>query len=161
MNRPQAPMLGALAAFAIMVAILGIIITYFLIEDDSFGEYGHSDSYDITGTYSLEGTPYVASGTADCRTDLEGSSIFVYTFSYDVKYGSDKSLSLTSYLMCNKKGEITSTYTYVSEGPDGHSLWKVTERGVDYTYEVGEHCKVYSIKVSSTQLNLTVSIINS
>ena len=153
-------------AMAIVLVILlmgGSVALFFMMEMmHQLNPDIHEESHD----YTVTGTLYEedCTGTGESKYAPENSRTYVYSVKLEVK-SANHSEDINFGLIFDKDEKMEpSIYKYIGEETIGDktvSVYNYTEKGVNYTYYIGEHCKMIRAHVVSDHYDVIADIVES
>ena len=142
------------------VAMSGTGYLLFQILDDAYGEdeYKQSHNYSVDGTIMDGEAPISCHGTGVSRYASDTQIYRTYQFELHVSYGTD-SKELRFGFICGEDGMLLSdSYNHIGDSGDC-TIWERFEKGIRYTFHVGESSTVKILKISSETMSITATML--
>ena len=149
-----------LTAIVVIASITACAFAMFMaMHFDDTDKYDVSREYDVTGTVTVDYTPYDCTGIGQSKYVRETGGEHIYIFTFDVTFSGSSKRTIEFNLFCDSSGvPLSSMNDKVSEN-EGSSVWRCTnDNGIIFVFTIEEYCKVTSMDVTGDGLSLKATL---
>lgn len=154
---------GKMMAIVLVILLMGGSVALFfmmsVLQEMNPDVHDHTHEYTVIGV--LDGEE--CTGTGVSKYTPENSTTYVYEVT--LEFGPSNSEKITFPLIFTKDEKMESSlYNYIGEETIGEktvSVYERSEKGIDYTYYIGEHCTMICAHVVSDHYDVTADIVES